>query len=78
MIYNTMDVAIADLNADVEYLPDFPKHYELPPLAGVATPKDGDEVFKVGARTGLTRGRIVSVDSVVVGVSTVRRSGCDR
>ena len=62
VIYNTMDVAIADLDAVVEYLPDFPKHYELPPLAGIATPRDGDEVFKVGGRTGLTRGRIVSVE----------------
>jgi hypothetical protein len=65
-IYNTMDVAIADLDADVEYLPDFPKDYGLPPLEGIATPRRDDEVFKVGGRTGLTRGRIVSVDSVVV------------
>jgi hypothetical protein len=66
VVYNTMDVAIADLDAAVEYLPDFPKHYGLPPLGGIATPSHGDEVFKVGGRTGLTRGRIVSVDSVVV------------
>jgi hypothetical protein len=64
VVYNTMDIAIADLDKGVEYLPDFPKQYGLPPLGGVAAARPGDVVFKVGGRTGLTRGRIVSVDTV--------------
>jgi hypothetical protein len=66
VVLNTMDVALVDLNTDVDYRPTFPARYGLPPLVGVAAPRPGDEVFKVGGRTGMTRGRIISVDGVTV------------
>jgi hypothetical protein len=59
--WNQVDAAVASVSPALAWEPRFLPHHQLPTLHGVATPMLGDEVFKVGRTTGLTRGRIVSV-----------------
>jgi hypothetical protein len=63
--WNQVDVAVAVLSPERLWVPGFLPHHQLPTLRGTGTPTLGDEVFKVGRTTGLTRGRIVSVSDRV-------------
>jgi hypothetical protein len=61
VIWNRVDAAVASVSPKLAWQRGFLSHHQLPALRGVATAMLGDEVFKVGRTTGLTRGRIVSV-----------------
>jgi hypothetical protein len=63
--WNRVDAAVAAVSPKLACEPGFLPHHQLPALRRVGTPKLGDEVFKVGRTTGLTRGRIVSVSDRV-------------
>lgn len=61
--WNRVDAAVAKISPELAWQPGYLPHHELPTLrcAHSRGPMLGDEVFKVGRTTGLTRGRIVSV-----------------
>jgi hypothetical protein len=63
--WNRVDAAIAAVSPGLAWGSGFLPHHLLPTLRRVGTPALGDEVFKVGRTTGLTRGRIVSVSDRV-------------
>lgn len=63
--WNQVDAAIAVVVPELAWGSGFLPHHQLPTLRRSATPTLGDEVFKVGRTTGLTRGRIVSVSDRV-------------
>jgi hypothetical protein len=65
VLWNEVDAAVAVLAPERAWASGFLPHHRLPTLRGTATPTLGDEVFKVGRTTGLTRGRIVSVSDRV-------------
>lgn len=59
--WNRVDAAVAVVSPEWAWESGFMPHHRLPTLRSTAAPMLGDEVFKVGRTTGLTRGRIVSV-----------------
>lgn len=61
VVWNRVDAAAAELAPTLAWQPGYLPHHRLPILRSVASPEIGDEVFKVGRTTGLTRGRVVSV-----------------
>jgi hypothetical protein len=63
--WNQVDAAVAVLSPALAWDSGFLPHHQLPALRHMGTPTLGDEVFKVGRTTGLTRGRIVSVSDRV-------------
>jgi hypothetical protein len=63
---NSIDVALGVLLPDVAYNIRFEEELGLPPLVGMASPRRGDRVFKVGGRTGLTYGTITSISAIMV------------
>jgi hypothetical protein len=66
VVFNQVDAGLALLLQDVPSEPGFlPSRGECPKLIGVAEPDDGMEVFKIGSTTGLTRGVIDEVESIV-------------
>jgi hypothetical protein len=63
--WNQVDAAVAVVAPALASSSGFLPHHQLPALRHTGTPTLGDEVFKVGRTTGLTRGRIVSVSDRV-------------
>lgn len=59
--WNQVDAAVAAVSPELAWDCGYLAHHHLPTLRRTAAPMLGDEVFKVGRTTGLTRGRIVSV-----------------
>jgi hypothetical protein len=55
---NAVDAAVTVLSPETKYISGFPPHYRLPPLSDVRSHKLGERVWKVGAASGLTRGKI--------------------
>jgi thioredoxin reductase len=64
-VLNIMDVAGGVLLPGIKYRPQFPQELQLPRLVDAATPRLGDRVFKVGARSGLTFGHVVSISATM-------------
>ena len=66
VIWNRVDAAAAELTPGLDHRDGFvPSRKQLPRLGALARPSIGEEVFKVGRTTGLTRGRVVSISDVV-------------
>lgn len=65
VVFNAVDAAIAQLEAGVDPAPGFLPARAVPGPMGVAAPRVGMTVFKVGRTTGLTRGTITAVATVV-------------
>jgi hypothetical protein len=65
VIWNRVDAAVAAIAPSIGWQRGYLPHHALPVLRGIAAPRLGDVVFKVGRTTGLTRGRIVSVNDRV-------------
>ena len=65
VVFNDVDAAVADLKEGVAATQRYLPSRHMPNPHGVATPKVGDKVFKVGRTTGLTRGTITAVGTAV-------------
>jgi Pyridine nucleotide-disulphide oxidoreductase len=65
-VLNVMDVSAAVLLPDVTYSPTFPGEMGSLKLVGSGAPRRGDRVFKIGGRSGLTRGAIASISATAV------------
>ncbi len=65
VVFNAVDAAVAELETAVTFGQHFLPTRSLPGPHGTAVPKVGDKVFKVGRTTGLTRGTITAVGTVV-------------
>jgi hypothetical protein len=61
IVFNIMDVCIIKLFADVPYTPALPDQLGRVHVRDTVSPTVGDEVFKVGAATGITEGRIGAI-----------------
>jgi hypothetical protein len=62
---NVLDAAVIELDPDVKYTQAFLPARGLPPPTGTARPAVGERVYKVGRTTGLTRGVVADVDTVM-------------
>lgn len=65
VVFNDVDAAVAALQAGVASAQQYLPFRGLPSPSGTAGAKVGDAVFKVGRTTGLTRGTITAVGTVV-------------
>jgi hypothetical protein len=65
VVFNAADAAVARLEGPAGYAQAFLPARGLPNPAGVAAPRVGDKVFKVGRTTGLTHGTVTAVAAVV-------------
>jgi S1-C subfamily serine protease len=63
--FNDVDAAVAELVDGVRFAQTYLPARQLPGPHGVASPRVGDQVFKVGRTTGLTHGTISAVGIVV-------------
>lgn len=64
-ISNSIDAAVATLNAGVTIFPGLVNKKARYDIKGAGKASIGDAVFKVGAGTGLTRGEVTQIDSIV-------------
>lgn len=64
-VLNLIDAGVAELRDGIKFDQAFHSARQIPKPTGVASPKVGDRVFKVGRTTGLTQGEIKSVATVV-------------
>lgn len=62
---NSIDAAVATLNAGVTFFPGLIDQQSRFNITGSGRASLHDEVYKVGAGTGLTRGKVTQVDSMV-------------
>lgn len=74
VVWNRVDAAVAVVNGGVPCTQKYLAHHDQaaqangsnpPQILGVGTPKVGDDVFKIGRTTSLTRGVIVSAATIV-------------
>jgi hypothetical protein len=63
--WNDVDAGVAELVAGIGWVNEFLPVRALPPLAGIGAAAVGDDVFKVGRTTGLTRGTVTSIATIV-------------
>jgi hypothetical protein len=63
--FNELDSAVAILHDEIAFAQSYLAFRGLPPPSGTAVPSDGDKVFKVGRTTGLTRGQVTDIATVV-------------
>lgn len=59
IVFNIMDVSIIRLLPDIPYVPTLPGDLSGLQIGDSVSPEIGDEVFKVGAATGITEGKII-------------------
>ncbi len=64
-ILNLIDAGVAALESTASFGQQYHPTRQLIKPTGIAAPKVGDQVFKVGRTTGLTHGEIKSVSTVV-------------
>lgn len=63
--FNDMDAAIASLTEGTQFITGYLATRGLPVPTGIAMGKNEDRVFKVGRTTGLTRGQITDIATIV-------------
>lgn len=63
--FNEMDAAVAALTQEAQFVTGYLATRGLPAPSGVATGRNEDRVFKVGRTTGLTRGQITDIATIV-------------
>lgn len=62
---NSIDAAVALLDSDVPFFPGMMNNKVRYEVKGTARAMIGDSVYKIGAGTGLTRGTVTQVDSIM-------------
>jgi hypothetical protein len=67
--FNEMDAAVASLTQQAQFVTGYLAARGLPAPRGVATGRNEDRVFKVGRTTGLTRGQITDIATIVGPIS---------
>lgn len=63
--YNVIDAALAKLHPELPWNTGYPPGLDLPTPGGGAVAQLGDQVFKVGRTTGLTRGVVTQILTTV-------------
>ncbi len=65
VVFNQVDAGYAVLTEGTQFLQSYFPSRQLPSISGFANPVPEQEVFKVGRTTGLTRGTIKTVATIV-------------
>jgi len=63
--WNDVDIAFAAVEQGINYSQSYLPKYTLPAFKGFGVARLNENVFKVGQASGLTRGRIVGISTVV-------------
>jgi S1-C subfamily serine protease len=69
VVFNAVDAAVAKLQNGMTFTQKYLPSRQQPAPHGVGAPMVGDKVFKIGRTTGLTRGTITAVGTVVGPIS---------